>query len=151
MWPFYSKPNPKKEELLKEYEQLLPRMYKSVTVKTVGTISCVRTVIEISRNESGKLGYVVANNWKDTACAVHEINRDGTFSKKGFYWTKKKWFICNPRCFAICHILIDKSCINPLIDIRQQACSLGQNIVEMNTSYLPTMSFSNWKLYFGKL
>ena len=150
MWPFSNKPNPKKTALIEEYEALTNRMFKAVKVQTVGTIDCFQSVIEICENESGKLGYVTARNWRGDACAVHEININGTFSKKGSYWTKKKWRSCKPRCFALCHILVDTSCINTMRNIREQSITLGHNIIEMNTDKLPVMSFSEWKLHFGK-
>jgi hypothetical protein len=147
MWPFSIKPDPVKEALLKEYEQAKLTMYEPRKERMENGMFMCQMVFEVSHNGSGKLGVVVARNWKDSCRAIHEINKDETFSKKDVYWTTKRWAPHKPRMFAHGLFIQNFDGLNPMRKMREQVYSVGYRILEMNTDKRPVLSFEDWKYF----
>jgi len=150
MWPFRKKLTPKKNALREEYELVRQRMHTPQVLQELDGFRLIQAVVEISRNDEGKLGCVMAGNWKSTARAVHKLNKDGTFSKSGVSWTKKNWIRCDPRCYALCVLIQNLTSPKSMKPSRQQVGTIGQRVVEMNVNGLPMMSFDEWKWAFNK-
>jgi hypothetical protein len=122
--------------LLAEYETYKASMYEPQVFQVSGNLIKI-LVAEISINNKGRQGLVLCSNYKLSARVVHEINQDGTLSKKAAYWSKQTWKRCNPRRYAMV------KCLNgpPLVPV---------DIFEMNTANRPFMTFEDWRFHFGK-
>ena len=146
MWPFSQNANERKASLEAEFATLQPRMFAAQIVQCSEELSVLLCVRMILHNDEGRLGLQIAQAYRSQA--IHEINQDGSFSKKGPSWTKKPWS-SNPLRWALCQMVISNSPAgfkNPREEIR----SYGLRVVEMDTSRLPEMSFSEWRLFTGK-
>lgn len=144
MWPFKSTPNPHDEALHADFEKAKALMQPLKIVRQSEGFNVAISVCQILTNSDGKIGIKIAQGY--SASAIHEINRNGTFSGKGPYWTKKTWR-GKPRRFAVCELAISnapRGMRNPREEIR----TYGLSIVEMDTDRLPPMSFDDWRLVF---
>ena len=132
---------------MEEYETLKPKMFAPKLVSKCDGFNILRRVCILAHNGQGKIGIVVAKDLR--CCAVHEINRDGNFSKKGPYWTKKDWIIHSPRRYALCDFAASTLGTGMKAPGRV-VTSYGLHVVEIDTVFLPMMSFEDWKFSYGK-
>lgn len=145
MWPFGKS---KKTELLqKEYEEYARKMFNPEVVQDNVDTLLIKTVFEVCHNQNGRLGCILATDWRFNRRAVQEINKDMSFSKKGIGWTTTDWKPFNPRRYAL-GLVIQTKRPNSMKPLRQQVNAVGLNILEMDTEYLPALSYSEWKLMF---
>jgi hypothetical protein len=145
MWPFGK--SEKNELLKKEYEKYACMIFKPEVIQDTTDFLIVKTVFEICHDVKGQLGCVLARNWQANWKAVQVINKDFIFSNKGVKWTRRDWDSFNPRRFALGLVLQTKrpSSLTPL---SQQVNAIGHKILEMDTNYRPSLSFSEWKMIF---
>lgn len=138
-------PSANKLERLAAYELAKTRMLQPTIESHNAEVRIFRRVIEISQNDECAVGCVLASNWKNTARAVIQINKDMTFSKKGPYWTKKHWKMCSPRRFAIALVAVPWSLPDASKPSSQQVSAIPVKILEMDTELLPWMTYEAWE------
>lgn len=132
-------------ELTAKYEQDKARMFQPVIVSQNERFKLMRTVVEVSHNEKGDLGFVVARNWRATARAVVRINKDMTLSKSGAKWTTAKWLCCNPRRCALVEVAVPHKLPDISKPASQQVAAMPVTILDMNTNLLPVITVEEWK------
>ena len=132
------------DDMRAAYDAAKAGMFEPRVVQEFPEVVVIETVLEVASNGAGRLGMIVARGWH--SCAVHEINQDGTFSKRRPYWTKKEWLQCSPRRFARCLVIASKTLVNPMQPPGEQVRHVGQTIVEMDTDLRPYVAFEEWKL-----
>lgn len=148
MWPFTpKKPDPKLEALRQEYDALVPRMIEDriETVEGIQAFICVRPLLA---NARGRLALKVAHNsfgnW-----AVHEINKDGSFSQSGPYWIKSRQDTWRSNGqYAEVVLLLARDGTHFKIKHPYQdggVHRIGFKVVDFNTPKLPIIEWSNYK------
>lgn len=146
MWPFSSKPpDPKLEALRAEYDALVPRMVEDRIERIEGfdALICVRPILI---NTRGRLALKVAHNsWGNWA--IHEINKDGTFSQKGVYWIRQgriDW--TSPEQYAEVILLMARE--GEVFKRENQSTGvhrIGYKVLEFNTMKRPIIQWKNYK------
>jgi hypothetical protein len=145
MWPFGK--SEKKELLEKEFEAYARKMFKPEVIQETAELFLIKKVFEVCHNKNGRMGCILARNWRADWKAVQELNNDLSFSKKAVGWTTRDWKPFNPRKYALGLILQTKR-PNSMKPLSQQVNAIGHQILEMDTDYLPAMDFSEWKMIF---
>lgn len=132
------------EELRARYEVAARTMFKKRLLDETAELAFVEMVAELSVNDKGRLGVVVATSYR--SCAVHELNRDGTFSHRLPYWTRKSWPPCKPRRFFRGIFLHDKHIGNFMKPDSEKVRYYGHKVLEIDTELRPYWSFEDWKV-----
>jgi len=132
------------EELRARYEIEAGLMFRRRVVKELPEINLVEMVAELSVDSAGRLGVVVAVGYR--SCAVHEINKDGSFSKRLPYWTRKAWRRCDPRRYAQCLFLESKRTGNPMKLDSEKILHVGHAILDFDSEFRSFETFDIWKV-----
>jgi hypothetical protein len=146
MWPFSSKkPDPKLEALRAEYDALVPRMVEDRIERIEGfdVLICVRPVLI---NTQGRLALKVAHN-SYGSWAIHEINKDGTFSKKGPYWirpTRSDWHTPDQYVEVMLLMAREGECFKRETQ-SNGVHRIGYKVLEFNTVKRPIIEWKNYK------
>lgn len=158
MWPFGSKPNQELEALRARFEALKPRMFEPIDTDVGESKGFVRTIVcGVMQHEGGRLGIIVARSTLGTF-AVHEVNQDGTFSKRLPYWTRKgerSW-----RGFgraeegrhALVRLLIGREGTGfkmSNMDPKSIVPRIGLEILKMDTDQLPKWTWDDFRFMHG--
>ena len=136
------------EELRARYEIEAGRMFRCRVVEELPEMDLVEMVVELSVDSAGRLGVIVAVGYRSRA--VHEINKDGSFSKRPPYWTGKNWRRCDPRRYAQCLLFQAKRLGNPMKPVREQILHMGHKILDFDPQFRPFQSFETWKTLNGR-
>lgn len=129
------------------YQADKERMISPVTLQENKDFRLVKLVAEISQNEKGDMGIVLARDWKGTAYAVKRINADGVISVTQPEWTKKRWAAWKPRRFALIEAVVTKMIPNSMKPLGQQILQVPVTMLEMDTRWLPVMTEKEWTLF----
>lgn len=132
------------EELRERYEIEARTMFRDRVVNETPELALIEVVVELATCDGGRLGVVVARSYRSSA--VHEINQDGTFSRRLPYWTRQSWRPCKPRRFVRGLFLRDKNGGNIMKADSEQILQYGHSILEMNTAFRPYRTFEDWKV-----
>jgi hypothetical protein len=132
------------EELRARYQIEAGRMFRCRVVKELPEMDLVEMVVELSVDSAGGLGVIVAVGYRSRA--VHEINKDGSFSKGPPYWTRKNWRPCDPRRYAQCLLFQAKRPGNPMKPVREQILHVGHEVLDFDSKFRPFQTFETWKL-----
>lgn len=135
-----------------EYEKEREVMLEKILVGKSGVIEYWQLPMEIVFNSQGRRAVIVGSGYR--AEVVHEINKNGTFSKKGPYWTSSSSWSGNPvtsgREKEWAMVTLSVSSDPEIVYKKTQMRICGHRVDTMYTAATPMESYEDWKSRRGK-
>jgi hypothetical protein len=135
-----------------EYEKEREAMIEPVMVGKSGVIEFWLSPMEVVFNSQGRRGVLVGHGYR--ADVVHEINNNGTFSKKGPYWTGRDWSsnpLISGREKEWVMVTLARSNDPNIVYTKTQMRTSGFRVDEMHTAARPMETYDEWKIRREKL
>jgi len=136
-----------------EYEQERKSMLEPLLAGKSGVIEFWQMPMQIVFNSHGRRAVVLGHGYRSEV--VHEINSNGTFSKKGPYWTSESAWSGNPiiskRPKEWALVTLAVSADPKIVYTKTQMRRCGHRVDAMNTAARPMETYEDWKHWRGKV